>query len=213
MPYISLQCLFCLVKLVLIVRHMHHSACSTCYICPHIPCYMSALFSTCYLSVSTMQHIHQDCMYMHHTYIHLLSVVCYVTKNKKRAPWCKRFTCARWSIATRNNRRFNSYHRGSLSHSEELQSWADWRRWARLQATKLWDCEDLRSAICVAHARCVIPTLPASPAQLMRPGIGRNASCALGDCLTPRPKGHSRPRELWFLIYSYMYILAPLVVQ
>ena len=29
----------------------------TCYICPHIPCYMSALLSTCYLSVSTIQHI------------------------------------------------------------------------------------------------------------------------------------------------------------
>ena len=26
--------------------------------------------------------------------------------------------------------------------------------------------------------------------------------CALGDCLTPRPKGRLRPRELWFLIYS-----------
>ena len=24
----------------------------------------------------------------------------------------------------------------------------------------------------------------------------------LGDCLTSRPKGHLRPRELWFLIYS-----------
>ena len=36
----------------------------------------------------------------------------------------------------------------------------------------------------------------------MRPGIGRNTSCALGDCLTSRPKGRSRPRELWFSIYS-----------
>ena len=26
--------------------------------------------------------------------------------------------------------------------------------------------------------------------------------CTLGDCLTSRPKGRSRPRELWFLIYS-----------
>ena len=41
-----------------------------------------------------------------------------------------------------------------------------------------------------------------TPAQLMRPGIGRNASYALGDCLTSRPEGRSRPRELWFLIYS-----------
>ena len=39
-------------------------------------------------------------------------------------------------------------------------------------------------------------------AQLMRPGIGRNASCALGDCLTSRPKGRSRPRELWFSNYA-----------
>ena len=38
--------------------------------------------------------------------------------------------------------------------------------------------------------------------HLMRPGIGRNTSCALGDCLTSRPKGHSQPGELWFSIYS-----------
>ena len=49
-----------------------------------------------------------------------------------------------------------------------------------------------------------------TPAQLTRPGIGRNASCASGDCLTSRPKGRSWPRELWFSIYSctYMYIWA-----
>ena len=41
----------------------------------------------------------------------------------------------------------------------------------------------------------------------MRPGIGRNVSCALGDCLTSRPKGHSWPRELWFLIYSCTHVL------
>ena len=41
-----------------------------------------------------------------------------------------------------------------------------------------------------------------TPAQLMRPGIGQNASCAVGDCLTSRPKGRLRPRELWFSIYS-----------
>ena len=73
-----------------------------------------------------------------------------------------------------------------------------------MSATKLPRCvtEDLRPAICVARACRVMPTLPVTPAQLMRPGIGRNASCALGDCLTPRPKGRSWPRELWFLIYS-----------
>ncbi len=37
----------------------------------------------------------------------------------------------------------------------------------------------------------------------MRPGIGRNASCASGDCLTSRPKGCSRPRE--FSIYSWYH--------
>ena len=41
-------------------------------------------------------------------------------------------------------------------------------------------------------------TLPVAPVQLMRPGIGRNASCASGDWLTSRPKGCSQPRELWF---------------
>ena len=34
---------------------------------------------------------------------------------------------------------------------------------------------------------CTCITLPVTPAQLMRPGIGRNASCALDDCLTSRP--------------------------
>ena len=45
--------------------------------------------------------------------------------------------------------------------------------------------------------------------QLMRPGIGQNASCAAGDWLTSRPKGCSRPRELWFfdiLMYIYMHV-------
>ena len=36
----------------------------------------------------------------------------------------------------------------------------------------------------------------------MRPGIGRNTSCASGDCLTSRPEGRSWPRKLWFSIYS-----------
>ena len=47
---------------------------------------------------------------------------------------------------------------------------------------------------------------PSRPAQLMRPGIGRKASCTLGDCLTSRPKGCSWPRELWFSIYSCAYL-------
>ena len=45
------------------------------------------------------------------------------------------------------------------------------------------------------------PTLPVTPAQLMRPGIGQKSSCTLGDCLTSRPEGCSRPSELWFSIY------------
>ena len=53
-----------------------------------------------------------------------------------------------------------------------------------------------------------IPNLAATctctghPSELMRPDIGRNASCALDDCLTSRPKGRLWPRELWFSIYS-----------
>ena len=54
-------------------------------------------------------------------------------------------------------------------------------------------------AICVACARRDIPTLPVTPAQLMRPGIGQTyTSCPLGDCQTSRPEGRSQPRELWF---------------
>ena len=40
----------------------------------------------------------------------------------------------------------------------------------------------------------------------MRPGIGRNASCASGDWLTSRPKGCSQPRQLWFFDIL-MYII------
>ena len=36
----------------------------------------------------------------------------------------------------------------------------------------------------------------------MRPGIGWNVSCTVGDCLTSRPKGRSWPRVLWFSISS-----------
>ena len=37
-------------------------------------------------------------------------------------------------------------------------------------------------------------------------GIGQNASCAVGDCLTSRPKGCLRPRELW-LLGLFMHII------
>ena len=42
-----------------------------------------------------------------------------------------------------------------------------------------------------------------------------HASCASGDCLTSRPKGRSRPRELWFSIYSctvHVHVCIPCVV-
>ena len=74
--YVSLQ-------LFLIIHHMHHSACFTCYIFPHIPCYMSTLFSTCYLSVSTIQHIHQTYMYVHASHLHTF-VICCLLHNKKK---------------------------------------------------------------------------------------------------------------------------------
>ena len=54
----------------------------------------------------------------------------------------------------------------------------------------------------VAGARRVIHILPVTSAQWMRPGIGQNMSCSLGNCLTFRNEGHSWPRKLWFSIYS-----------
>ena len=49
-----------------------------------------------------------------------------------------------------------------------------------------------------------MPTLPVTPTQLMRPGIGQNVSYALGDCLTSRPEGHLQPRELWFSLFMHI---------
>ena len=51
------------------------------------------------------------------------------------------------------------------------------------------DCEDLRPAICVARAWHAIPTLPVTPVQLVRPGIGWNASCTLGGLRATRGLG------------------------
>ena len=45
---------------------------------------------------------------------------------------------------------FNSYHRGSVSHFEEETELTEEDEHDK--ATKLCDCEDLRPAICVAHA-------------------------------------------------------------
>ena len=47
-------------------------------------------------------------------------------------------------------------------------------------ATEFWGTS-LRLDISDACARHVIRSLPVTPAQLMTPGISRNASCALGD--------------------------------
>ena len=41
-----------------------------------------------------------------------------------------------------------------------------------------------------------------TPVQLMRPGIGQNASCALSDWLTSRPGGYSQPGSLIFYVYT-----------
>ena len=59
------------------------------------------------------------------------------------------------------------------------------------------------------HVHNITPTLPVTPAQLMRPGIGRNASCATDDWLTSRPMGCSQPRESWFFdILMYIQIIS-----
>ena len=48
---------------------------------------------------------------------------------------------------------------------------------------------------CICTYMYVVPTFLVTPAQLMRPGIGRNTSCALGDCIPCT----CRPEEVWFL--------------
>ena len=46
-----------------------------------------------------------------------------------------------------------------------------------------YTCDLLNKAsdLTAFYARYSSPHLPVTPAQLMRPGIGRNASCAVGD--------------------------------
>ena len=51
-----------------------------------------------------------------------------------------------------------------------------------------------------------MPTLLVTPVQLMRPGIGQNMSCTLGDCLTSRLEGCLQPRKLWFSMYVHVLI-------
>ena len=65
----------------------------------------------------------------------------------------------------------------------------------------VWLWRSKASHLCCTCMTCNTHT-PGHPSAADEPGIGRNVSCALGDCLTSRPKGRSRPRELWFLIYS-----------
>ena len=61
------------------------------------------------------------------------------------------------------------------------------------------------SVTCAWH---VIRPLLVTQAQLMTPGIGRNASCALGDlhlglCVI---YGCSQPRELWFIDFNHVHV-------
>ena len=53
------------------------------------------------------------------------------------------------------------------------------------------------------HDVYIVPTLPVTPVQLMRLGIGQNVSCTLGDCFASRSEACSRPRELWLSITLY----------
>ena len=73
-----------------------------------------------------------------------------------------------------------------------------------LVATDVWcvyilfsACQPHACAWCVVPELLVVPTFPVTPEQLIRPGIGWNASCTLGDCIT------SRPRELCWVLRQF----------
>ena len=83
---------------------------------------MSALFSTCYLSVSTIQHIYQAYMYMLHTYVHTLVICCLLhtkKKNKKELLGANVSHVHGEALLRVTSAVFNSYHRGSISRFEE----------------------------------------------------------------------------------------------
>ena len=64
--------------------------------------------------------------------------------------------------------------------------------------------DSIRPAICVIRAWCKTPTLPVTPAQLKRPGIGRNAHWVI--VLHLGFEGCSQPRELWFVDILMCYV-------
>ena len=76
---------------------------------------------------------------------------------------------------------------GMVSFSESPEGYDSLHMASYLHSQVHVHGRSIRPAICVVRAWRKTPTLPVTPAQLMRPGIGRNASCALGDCLTSRP--------------------------
>ena len=107
-----------------------HSACLTCYMYVHMH-HANVLHML--LSVLTMHraYIHVLCLCTTPTCactctcIHTAYIVClwstmchclFVVTQQKMAPWCKRFACSQ--TVKRCVRRFNSYHRSSVSHSE-----------------------------------------------------------------------------------------------
>ena len=66
---------------------------------------------------------------------------------------------------------------------------------------------------CYVHMTCNTPT-PGHPSAADDAGIGRNASCALGDfhflhlglCVIYM-YGCSQPRELWFIDFNHVHIM------
>ena len=163
----------------------HHSACFTCYMYVHIHhanvCSVLHMLIFCLDHATHASSLHTYTVLVYHTYmythsIHCLSVVYHVplfVRCYKTLPWCKRFACAQCSVAM-HDERFNSYHRGSASRSEVEAG-------SEVSGTKLPSCVTVKtykaSHLCCTRMTCNTHTL----AQLMRPGIGRDASCAVGD--------------------------------
>ena len=72
-----------------------------------------------------------------------------------------------------------------------------------VSATHTYKClvHFLGEACTIASTMCMYCDLCYSGVTGFRQSCS-SFSCAVGDCLTSRPKGCSRPRELWFSIYS-----------
>ena len=60
------------------------------------------------------------------------------------------------------------------------------------------------SCLTVYYAQDSGPHLPVTPAQLMRPGIGRNTSCAVGDFVQDPDL---RPRPAYFYSGDVVYCI------